>query len=211
MPNGDDWFVVATEAGHVSLRPRARRRGRRSSGDRRRRSAWCRPRWCVGRGLERLYHAMHPRQRRSRRAASSPRARRATQPRRRPSPCSCACSAASPAMSRSPSRRPAASISRGGVARALRLAVRLRASFRTAFEAHPPYEPMLGAIPTFLVTYTEPGLVGCAAYRGADRSGASARPLDARNDAALTPIPIPQTRRGDARPTRRRSSRTRRA
>jgi glucokinase len=35
--------------------------------------------------------------------------------------------------------------------------------FRTAFEHHPPYEEMLAAIPTSLVTCREPGLVGCAA------------------------------------------------
>ena len=35
--------------------------------------------------------------------------------------------------------------------------------FRTAFEAHPPYETLLAAIPTLLVTCEEPGLIGCAA------------------------------------------------
>ena len=35
--------------------------------------------------------------------------------------------------------------------------------FRAAFEHHPPYEGMLAAIPTSLVTCREPGLVGCAA------------------------------------------------
>ena len=35
--------------------------------------------------------------------------------------------------------------------------------FRAAFEHHPPYEEMLTAIPTSLVTCREPGLVGCAA------------------------------------------------
>ncbi len=37
------------------------------------------------------------------------------------------------------------------------------ALFRAAFEAHPPYERLLTAIPTYLVTCVEPGLVGCAA------------------------------------------------
>jgi glucokinase len=36
--------------------------------------------------------------------------------------------------------------------------------FRAAFEAHPPYQALLQAIPTFLVTCAEPGLLGCAAY-----------------------------------------------
>jgi len=35
--------------------------------------------------------------------------------------------------------------------------------FRRAFEAHPPYEALLQAIPTMLITCEEPGLIGCAA------------------------------------------------
>jgi len=35
--------------------------------------------------------------------------------------------------------------------------------FRAAFEAHPPHQAMLAAIPTLLITCEEPGLVGCAA------------------------------------------------
>jgi glucokinase len=34
--------------------------------------------------------------------------------------------------------------------------------FRAAFEAHPPYEKLLQAIPTLLVSCAEPGLFGCA-------------------------------------------------
>src|SRR5262249_27574906 len=34
-------------------------------------------------------------------------------------------------------------------------------SFRTAFEAHPPYQELLGSIPTLLMGRTEPGLLGC--------------------------------------------------
>jgi glucokinase len=34
--------------------------------------------------------------------------------------------------------------------------------FRTAFEAHPPYQPLLARIPTWLITCPEPGLIGCA-------------------------------------------------
>ena len=37
------------------------------------------------------------------------------------------------------------------------------AIFREAFEHHPPYQEMLAAIPTSLITCREPGLVGCAA------------------------------------------------
>jgi glucokinase len=35
--------------------------------------------------------------------------------------------------------------------------------FRAAFEAHPPYQRLLEAIPTLLITCEEPGLIGCAA------------------------------------------------
>jgi glucokinase len=35
--------------------------------------------------------------------------------------------------------------------------------FRTAFEAHPPHESLLKAIPTLLITCPQPGLIGCAA------------------------------------------------
>jgi glucokinase len=38
--------------------------------------------------------------------------------------------------------------------------------FRRAFEAHPPYERLLAAIPTFQITQAEPGLLGCAVYAG---------------------------------------------
>jgi glucokinase len=34
-------------------------------------------------------------------------------------------------------------------------------SFRTAFEGHPPYQELLGSIPTLLMGRTEPGLLGC--------------------------------------------------
>jgi glucokinase len=47
--------------------------------------------------------------------------------------------------------------------------------FRAAFEAHPPYENLLAAIPTLLMTCSEPGLIGCAAL---------ADEFDAANSAA---------------------------
>jgi len=59
----------------------------------------------------------------------------------------------------------------GGVYIAGGVALRLgrmfdEAIFRAAFEHHPPYQDMLAAIPTALVTCNEPGLVGCAAVAG---------------------------------------------
>jgi glucokinase len=35
--------------------------------------------------------------------------------------------------------------------------------FRAAFDAHPPYQRLVAAIPTALITCREPGLIGCAA------------------------------------------------
>jgi glucokinase len=49
----------------------------------------------------------------------------------------------------------------GGVAQRLQHLYDARV-FRTAFEAHPPYEALLATIPTVLVTLEEPGLLGCA-------------------------------------------------
>lgn len=37
------------------------------------------------------------------------------------------------------------------------------ATFRAAFEAHPPYEALMRSIPTYLVTAKNPGLIGCGA------------------------------------------------
>jgi len=48
------------------------------------------------------------------------------------------------------------------------------ATFRAAFEAHPPYAELIATIPTFVVTCQEPGLIGSAAFAeqwlGADYS-----------------------------------------
>jgi glucokinase len=46
--------------------------------------------------------------------------------------------------------------------------------FRAAFEAHPPYETLLNAIPTLLVTAEHPGLIGAAAL--AQMSAAAQKP-----------------------------------
>jgi glucokinase len=50
----------------------------------------------------------------------------------------------------------------GGVSHGLAALID-EAQFRAAFEAHPPHEPMLRNIATVLVTFPEPGLLGCAA------------------------------------------------
>jgi glucokinase len=51
----------------------------------------------------------------------------------------------------------------GGVAQGI-ATILDAAIFRSAFEAHPPYQKLMAGIPTFLVTCPEPGLIGCAAY-----------------------------------------------
>ncbi len=43
--------------------------------------------------------------------------------------------------------------------------------FRAAFEAHSPYEKLLAAVPTCLVTCVEPGLIGCAALAEINGNG----------------------------------------
>ncbi len=35
-------------------------------------------------------------------------------------------------------------------------------AFRAAFDAHPPYQKLLASIPIWLMTRSEPGLLGCA-------------------------------------------------
>jgi glucokinase len=53
----------------------------------------------------------------------------------------------------------------GGVAR--RIAPLLdAATFRSGFETHPPYEKFLAGVPTTLITYDQPGLLGCAVVAG---------------------------------------------
>jgi glucokinase len=41
-------------------------------------------------------------------------------------------------------------------------------AFRAAFEAHPPHDDLLKSIPTFLMTRSQPGLLGCAVLADAD-------------------------------------------
>ena len=50
----------------------------------------------------------------------------------------------------------------GGVGRGIKQLLD-EPAFRAAFEDHPPYGELLTHIPTMLITYPEPGLLGCAA------------------------------------------------
>ncbi|MEA2976250.1 MAG: glucokinase [Alphaproteobacteria bacterium] len=47
--------------------------------------------------------------------------------------------------------------------------------FREAFESHPPYGWLLAAVPTYLVTCMEPGLIGCAALAEITANGFAER------------------------------------
>ena len=51
----------------------------------------------------------------------------------------------------------------GGVGRGLGSLIHAD-EFRRAFEAHPPYQQLLAAVPTFVITERAPGLIGCAVY-----------------------------------------------
>jgi glucokinase len=60
----------------------------------------------------------------------------------------------------------------GGVASRLAPLIDER-EFRAAFEAHPPYQPLLKTIPTLRMSRSEPGLLGCAVL--ADEMAAEAK------------------------------------
>jgi glucokinase len=165
VPNGGGWIAVPTEAGHMSFGPAhddeiaiLRSVGKGSL-------AVSAEMAVSGRGLERLYHAMNP---------DLP-----EQPARGVVAAAQAGDKAAIAVidmfvrlfGRFAGNVALAYRANGGVYIAGGVARRFgalfdSAIFRRAFEAHPPFEHWLAGIPTFLVTYTEPGLLGCAAYAG---------------------------------------------
>jgi glucokinase len=163
VPHGNDWIAVATEAGHMSFGAAHEDEVeifRAIGGGTLAVSAEMA---VSGRGLERLYHAMHP--------------RLPMQPARGVVAAAHAGDAAAIAVvemfvrlfGRFAGDVALAFNARGGIYLAGGVARRFgplfdSAVFRKAFEAHPPHEQMLARIPTFLVTYTEPGLIGCAAF-----------------------------------------------
>ncbi len=162
VPNGARWQVVPTEGGHVSFGParddeeaifaRLRNTGGPVSAE----TILCGP------GLERLYRAMHG-------DAETP---------------SSADIIAGAHEGHDPARACVMMFVRlfgrfagdlalmfkatggvyvgGGVSRRIG-ALLDDASFRAAFENHPPYAELLRRIPTILITLDEPGLLGCAA------------------------------------------------
>jgi glucokinase len=163
VPNGKNWIAVATEGGHISFGPAHEDEIAilRSVGGG---SLAVSAEMAVsGRGLERLYHAMNP---------DLP-----AQPARGVVAAAQAGDQAAIAViamfvrlfGRFAGDIALAYRASGGVYIAGGIARRFgalfdSAVFRRAFEAHPPFETWLVGVPTFLVTYTEPGLLGCAAY-----------------------------------------------
>lgn len=163
VPIGGSWLAVATEAGHISFGPAhddeiaiLRSVGKGSL-------AVSAEMAVSGRGLEHLYHAMNP---------DLP-----EQPARGVVAAAQAGDRAAIAVidmfvrlfGRFAGDVALAFRASGGIYVAGGIARRFgtlfdSAIFRRAFEAHPPYEGWLAGVPTFLVTYTEPGLLGCAAY-----------------------------------------------
>jgi glucokinase len=163
VPNGSGWIAVPTEGGHVSFGPAhddeiaiLKSVGKGSL-------AVSAEMAVSGRGLEQLYHAMNP---------DLP-----PQPARGVVAAAQAGDSAAIAVIDMFVRlfgRFAGDVAltfranggvyiAGGVARRFG-ALFDSAIFRRAFEAHPPFEQWLAGVPTFIVSYTEPGLLGCAAY-----------------------------------------------
>jgi glucokinase len=173
VPNGEAWQAVASEGGHVSFGPAARD----EAGVFERLAASYGPvsaeMAISGPGLERLYCAMNP----DLVALDAE-------------------SIVAQALTADPAARAVELFVRllgrfagdvaltfkatGGVYVAGGVSLRLgtlfdQAIFRAAFEAHPPYQKLLATVPTFLVTYVEPGLLGCAAFAAQWMAEATAR------------------------------------
>jgi glucokinase len=160
MPDNDDWFAVATEAGHVSFGPAAA--DEEEVFARLRKSSPVSAEFILsGPGLQRLHLALHPGTPFLAAAALVAAAR--------------AGDAAALATTRLFVRllgRFAGDMAlvfkatggvyvTGGVGQGLGDHFDV-ASFRAAFEAHPPYAAMLAQVPTNLITRRQPGLLGCA-------------------------------------------------
>jgi glucokinase len=162
IPQDDGWRALASEGGHMSFGPaaadevpvfaRLADEGPVSA-----------EMAISGRGLERLFHALHPQ--------AGWRGARAIEE------AACAGDAAARAtvdlfirlLGRFAGDMALVFKATGGVFVAGGVAHKLAPLFdddifRTAFETHPPYQALLKAMPTFLVTCAEPGLLGCAAY-----------------------------------------------
>jgi glucokinase len=162
LPNGEAWLALASEGGHVSFGPAAP--DERIVFERLRNGAQFITAETVisGPGLERIYRALNPlgipleaRTIVSQARAGAAEARAAIEMFVR-------------LLGRFAGDVALSFKATGGVYIAGGVAMKLgplfdTAVFRAAFENHPPYQDLLAAIPTWLVTCAEPGLIGCAA------------------------------------------------
>ena len=156
LPAGGRWHVVASEGGHASFGPQAADEIEVFARLRQECGAVSAETVLSGPGLVRLARALDPR-----------------------AACHEAETIAASALAREPAAQAAARLFVRLLGRfAGDLALTFKAlggvymagdepQFRAAFEAHPPYQRLLEAIPTLLITCEEPGLIGCAAVANA--------------------------------------------
>jgi len=162
VPNGESWIALASEGGHVSFGPAAPDERivfeRLRSG-----SELVTAETAIsGPGLERIYRALNP--------FGIPLEARAivAQARAGSAEARAAIEMFVRLLGRFAGDMALAFKATGGVYIAGGVALKLgplfdAGVFRAAFENHPPYRDLLAAIPTWLITCAEPGLVGCAA------------------------------------------------
>jgi glucokinase len=162
LPNGETWLALASEGGHVSFGPAAP--DERIVFERLRNGAQFITAETVisGPGLERIYRALNP--------LGIPLEARTivAQARGGGAEARAAIDMFVRLLGRFAGDVALSFKATGGVYIAGGVALKLgplfdTAVFRAAFENHPPYQDLLAAIPTWLVTCVEPGLVGCAA------------------------------------------------
>jgi glucokinase len=162
VPNGDEWVALASEGGHVSFGPAAP--DERIVFERLRNGAQFITAETVisGPGLERIYRALNP--------LGIPLEARTivAQARAGAAEARAAIDLFVRLLGRFAGDVALTLKATGGVYIAGGVALKLgplldQAVFRAAFENHPPYRDLLAAIPTWLITCAEPGLIGCAA------------------------------------------------
>ena len=162
LPKGEEWLALASEGGHVSFGPAAA--DERLVFERLRNGAQFITAETVisGPGLERIYRALNP--------LGIPLEARTivAQARAGAAEARAAIDMFVRLLGRFAGDVALTLKATGGVYIAGGVALRLgplldQAVFRAAFENHPPYRDLLVAIPTWLITCAEPGLIGCAA------------------------------------------------